>query len=902
MTRITRYAILATLSTLFGAPVAASSAMTPSVTEYRSPDLFTSSGVNEQLKICRDDANTVQRSVDLILLLDNSRSLNLADNPSDPNRIRFNAIEQMLVAVGGAVDGAEVRIEVRLGVVVFNDRVEELIPLASNRMVSVESAKKLSAEVEQALPNTSQRAGTNYLLALEEAFSIFKQSSSEDRCRVLVWLTDGEFSNGRTVDATNDDLPRLKEDTCKQDGFAQRARSAQSRIWPFVVLLDPPKVPDNPRAAKVINESYDLMERLTGAVVPMRDQIQPAACPNVPTGRIGNIYGAATAGKLGPIFEELGAEIAGGVLLDACPAPAKKDEASKPRYESIELPAPRHLEWISMVSLGGETMPRLDQFKVLHENGTDDILSHFSFRPMSETSLYLDAIQTSRLDKGWKLEISGSSLEGFCLRAKFLNSASIRVTRRGANLPEFAWDEGSENFTQADLEDVKFYLGNATVKREDLAQISEADAAGLTARLMVDPSGKLLAEGLSVRVTGFATLPSFDTQSCTVIRIPGSDASGRGNTPKTKSFESSGCEVDLRNVSAEVVVDVDGALAALRKIPGCESVSLAPIVNDNEQSRFSGNDTFIVSVRLRFERNSLKCQTSGLSETASGSATSALVKFSYVTMPGTSPTPIEFGEASLSVDIDVKAPPPWWLVWVITIGVTAIAVLISIAVLWLMNYLLIRLPDARKFYVLKTPITVSKRDAMSPEYHLQALQTKDVRFETNEFETILGDRKKRKWKTKNNFILECKLSNPLLRPLDEPKAVLAGSAANDSVVIYGPQFSIHGLRLPFQRALVIVVRRPGSVDEPLNGHVFCVVPIKSDVDQNEAVRLLLSPDQLRPLVRELVRSDLLSEASAPRAPRDGGISSTLPGPTPPGPTPPGPTPPRRLLPREPKGK
>jgi hypothetical protein len=897
MTRITGFALLVTLSGLFGAPVAASSAITPIVTEYRSPNQFTSSGVNEQLKICRDNANTVQRSVDLMLLLDNSRSLNLSENPSDPNRIRFNAIEQMLVAVGGAVDGAKVPIEVRLGVVVFNDRVEELIPLASNRMVSADSAKELSAEVEQALPNTSQRAGTNYLLALEEAFTVFDQSSSRDRCRVLVWLTDGEFSNGKTVAATNDDLPRLKEDTCKQNGFAQRARSAQSRIWPFVVLLDPPKVPDNPSAAQVINESYDLMERLTGAVVPMRDQLQPAACPNVPTGRIGNIYGASTAGKLGPIFEELGAEIAGGVLLDACPAPAKKDEASKPRYESIELPAPRHLEWISMVSLGGETKPRLDQFKVLHENGADDVLSHFSFRSMSETSLYLDAIQTSRLDQGWKLEISGSSLEGFCLRAKFVDAASIRVTRKGANVPEFAWDEGSENFTQADLEDVKFYLSNEIVEREDLAQISKADAAGLTARLMVDPSGKLLAEGLPVRVTGFATLPSFDPQSCAVIRIPGSDASGRGDTPETKSFESSGCEVDLRNVTAEVIVDVDGALAALRKIPGCESVTLAPMVNDNEQSRFSGNDTFIVSLRLRFEGNSLKCQTSGLSETASGSVTSALVKFSYVTTPGTSPTPIKFGEASLSVDIDVKAPPPWWLVWFITIGVSAIAVLISIAVLWLMNYLLVRLPDARKFYVLKTPITVSKRDVMSPEYHLQALQTKDARFGSNEFEPIRGNPNRRKWSAKNNFVLECQLSNPLLRPLDEPKAVLAGSATNDSVVVYGPQFSTHGLRLPFQRAVVIVVGQPKSADEPLSGHVFCVVPIRHDVEPTEAVRLLLSPDQLRPLVRELVRSDLLRTAAPLKTREDGGNPTT-----PPGPTPPGPTPPRRLLPREPKSK
>jgi hypothetical protein len=466
------------------------------------------------------------------------------------------------------------------------------------------------------------------------------------------------------------------------------------------------------------------------------------------------------------------------------------------------------------------------------------------------------------------------------------------LTRKGANLPEFAWDEGSENLTQADLEDVKFYLGNAIVERNDLAQIAEADAAGLTARLMVDPSGKLLVEGLPIRVNGFATLPSLDPRACAVFRLPGSGASGRGDTPKTQSFESSGCEVDLRNVSAEVIIDVDGALAALRKIPGCESVSLAPIVNESEQSRFSGNDTFVVSLRLRFEGNSLNCQTSRLSETTSGSAALASVEFFYVTTSGSTPNPVKFGEASLSVDIDVKAPPPPWLVWAITVGVSAMAMVISMAVLWLMNYLLVRLPDSRKFYVLKTPITVSKRDVMSPEYHLQAFQTKDARVGANEFEPIGGNPSRRRWSAKNNFILECQLSNPLLRPLDEPKAVLSGSVTNDSVVVYGPQFSTHGLRLPFQRAVIIVVGQPGSADEPLSGHVFCVVPIRHDVEPNDAVRLLLSPDQLRPLVRELVRFVLLRATSAPKTRQDQGNPTT----------PSGLTPPRRLLPSEPKSQ
>ena len=825
-----------------------------------SPARFVSATeIDNEPLICRaGDGKQILRSVDLILLLDNSVSLNLVDNPTDENRLRFAAIQKLLEAVGTAVDSADVAIEVRLGVVTFNKDAEELISLAENRLVTKTSAARLAKDVATRLPNESQRKGTNYLRALERAFGVFDASSSSDRCRVLVWLTDGEFSHGSGTKETREALATLDAETCEDvEGFAARARAAQTRIWPFVVLLAPPSIDNlDPERADAIRKSYDLMRRLTGAPYVLAGTSPVSVCAGDGLDRrIGSIYGADQAENLGPVFEELGAAIAGGQPIDVCPIPAPKTDNPVPEYQSIKLPAPRFLSWISMVSLKGVKLPSASEVSVAVEGKPDEsLLAHFEYRKVSNSSLYLDSIQGSRLESGWTL-LANSNLEGFCLRAKVIPEVELNVKRRGAELPELTWGKGAENLTDVDLENIHFSLDGRKVEPSQFAQISESDAGRLSARLNVDPSGKLLPDGLSVRITGFSAEPSFDVKTCELLKIPSPGDSARGDTPESRKFDSTLCQVDLRNVDSEVAIDVSGAETSLREVEGCENTRLVTIVNGEEVSRFSGNSIFDVGVQLQFDSEDLMCTTKIFSkngELLGERAVSVVLTFKSGLSTGSSESGSK--QLGLLVDINVKRPPNQPTVWAVTVGLVLLAILLSFGLLWVMNFFLIRLPDPSKFVAARFPIAITSRDPQKPDYHIGDMKVKDLVIEISNFEGLRGNGTT--WRANNGLVLQRKLSNPFVRPLEEPKAVMVDSSSGRNAFAYGPVFSAKGLSLPFRRAIVVVFERPESDSSPLRGHIHLLVPNDPREGGREGVVKLLDSSLIQPLVRAVLRSDL----------------------------------------------
>lgn len=821
--------------------------------------ISTEDGTSVDPLICRDDGDNVQREIDLLLLLDNSTSLNLAKAPSDSERLRFSAIRRLLEAVGSAVDNADVPLDVRFGALTFSARAQELVSLAENRTITGVTATSIAAEIEKRLPNETQQNGTNYLNALDAAFQQFSESSSSDRCRVLVWLTDGEFSHGGSNRQTDEALTGLFDSVCDPGGgFAARARDSKTRIWPFVVLLAPPSSEStDPRRANIIRESYDLMRRLTGAPFESGNGQSRSVCPsNGLDSRIGSIYGAEMAESLGPVFEELGNQISGGLLIDACPVIVPKNNDQELRYESIPLPAPRFLTWISMVSLSRGPLPSVTNISIVDRDDREvGLLPHFEFRETSKTSLFLDAIGFSKLETGWKLKIVGTNLEGFCLRAKVREGAAIKVKRQGAQLPALSWDDGATNFTEDDLGRVEFLLDGDSIDLPQLGKLKERDAQRLTARLEVDPSGKLLPDGLPIRVTGFSTLPSFDTQTCDRLRIPKPGVSGRGDTPDAKQFSSSSCLVDLRGIESEIEVDVAQAQMSLRGIAGCENVSLVSTVNGDEESRFSGDAIFDVGLLLKFDAASLQC--SNFMQSAGGLPASEIdlpLKLKYLIDAGTSSLN-ETRQISVSVDIDVKAPPNPRIVWLITLALLLLAVLLSFALLWLMNLLVIRLPEPYKFHAAKFPITISSRDPMKPEFQIGDLKVDRQVIDVSKFAGIRGDRQS--WSASNGLSLRRKLANPLLRPLEEPRAIFESAPTSNVVVAYGPTFNQKGLALPFRRAIVMVFERPDSEVALVRGHVYLLVPTDPGEGGREAVEQLLDTSVMLQLVRAVLRAEIL---------------------------------------------
>lgn len=798
-------------------------------------------------EICRGESEFAQRSVDLLLLLDNSTSLNSDLNPTDPKSLRFQAIGEMLKAVGSAVDASSSTLQVRLGVITFNANASELISFSENEVVTSDSASTLANRIEKDLPASTQGPGTNYLKALDKAFEVFDEQSPKDRCRVLVWLTDGGFSHGGGAKSTDDAARTLKDRTCNaQDGFATRARQPGARVWSFVVLLSPPT------ADKWLADSHDMMRRLTGAPYQFEGEQETALCPGN-SERIGSIYGTDQAGKLGPLFVDVGISVAGGKLIDACPITSPSDNSATAEYESINLPAPRFLMWISIVSRDGMPLPTSGQMSIVVGDKRDKVSDHFSIQERSNSWLELESKQNSRLDSGWKLRVEGTNLKGFCLRAKVVENVSVSLTRKGAQLPEIQWSDGAENFTTKDLEDVEFLFDGGVLERSMLASLPTGSAARLKARLAVDPSGKLVPEGIPIGIVGFSAQPDFNVQTCGTLSVPGS-GSGRGDTPQPREFRSTLCKVDLRGVGSEVGIDVASAQESLRSIDGCEAVELTTVVNGEEKSTFSGEKKFDVGLLLTFSSSSLKCVAE-----LPGS-----FEFTFKA-PDAGGSVLEATKAvDVRIDVDVKPPPPDWAVRFITLGLLLIAIILSFGLLWLFNVFLIRFPDPKKYVVVKLPLTISSRDPLNPQFHVGDMNVGGVKLSLSEFEPVRGDQTR--WTAGNGLVLQRRITNPLIKPLHEPRGLYVGQ--KDVVVAYGPPFSKFGLKLPFRRALVLVLEPPKSSTSELKGNVFALLFNDPRDGGRDGVEKLIS-SEMPALVRSLLRSDLLDHVAKQNKPVTG---------------------------------
>lgn len=794
--------------------------------------------------ICKDDDGDAIKKIDLLLLLDNSTSLSAkrdGKNPTDPEGRRFTALGNMLTAIGGTAERNE--LSVRFGVISFSKEAREVIPLARNEYVTASSASRISDEVRTKLPDDSQQGGTNYINALNAAFDVFDSSSGVGTCRVLVWMTDGEFSHGSGTKQTNELLEQLPSLTCGPSGWANKVRMPTSKVYPFVVVLSPPTPSSNGAVSNALRLSYELMIQLTGdpdAPDVFGDAAASSACPTLSSrSQMGQIYDPTSADELAAYFEDIGYQTAGGRIL-ACPL--KPEDLNSEGYVSIALPAPRFLSWISMVSLDGGRLPNRKEMSVLDSiGGSSSIEQHFDVEKGS-ASLLISPRDATTLSEGWQLKVSGVNMTGFCIRAKLIQDALLRVERKGGESVSVSWTEEFKMLTQADADRVQLYLSGQPIERKELLSLSALNAVDVVGTLAVDPSGMLAPDGLPVGIVGIAAEPSFDDLSCGEFVIPG-DQSGRGDTPDSRQFLSSDCLVDLRNVDSEIRVDVSAALSDVRKVEGCEQISMVPVINGSEQSKFSGNSVFAVALKLRFDANELKCLIPASRGVTVELVTVQIKSESVATSSRTVP---------MRIDIEVYAPPCYTCVWLLTVATVFVAALLSLGLLWLMNLVLIRLPDPKKFWLVETPINIDVSNESRPSFTLGDIRFGEWSVGASDLRQIGGDRTK--W-TSGSFTLERRVPNPVLRPLEEPVAILAGKSSVGSSVFYGPIYSERGLRLPFVRAVILRMEIPKTAGSHLVGRLFCLVSTDRNSGGLEAARVLMRAEVLHPMIAGLVRSE-----------------------------------------------
>ena len=659
-------------------------------------------------------------SVEVVLLVDQSKSL---------GQDVLDQIEEAVLQVGNRlVVPVQEGLNVKFGVAKFGEyatAVRQLSPVAKNK-----AENKFEQLGSQLSKLETREDYTDYVAGLNLALEMFDTGDPE-ACKVLLWFTDGMYDVGPTdLDkssrrANEDEATALSEAVCGQGSIAQRFGAR--KISTFAVLLKDQSKED-------WNRWYDKYPQLQAGLSSMQAITGDSAIENLPVDDYAGVdictpLITANASLDGEVLVGPGA-LPGILSTLLCKAlgcispvcPAAVDVGASRALPDGGMPPGVMLANVYVTAVAGE----IGSVSAVLPDGAP-------LRPLqlSAEDNRLDRDELRDLPGGWKLEISSAGAAGLqvCIQydtprleeGRVIVSASPGTVEFGAETPI----ELSVDWSPA---------------------FDDVDPAGVIASWELSGDGLDVASGeltspdsvvvVSVSELGDVEGDSFELDSVELVVTPqGSDEQvvfeGRINPPIVvrtdsdrprlecssgkvgfgfKSIGGTGQEVDgdkLYESDETCTVfppaDVDPGTGEGFVEIGFEGT--ATVEMPWELQTADG-----VPVQLPFQLNVgdeplvFKVATStGLDEDKE------YIGNGSFTLRTEWSRDRDSYRQSATFEFQVELIPPANTTWalIITLIVTAIAMLVSLALLRLMNHLLVRIPEPGAFYFRVVPVKIS---------------------------------------------------------------------------------------------------------------------------------------------------------------------------------------------------
>lgn len=805
--------------------------------------------------LCKRADGTVPSTVDLLLLFDNSRSLNSKiAKPTDPEAIRFDAVEEMLKAIGSAIDGTNAK--VNFGLIKFGMRATVLKTLG-DWQISASNAKELSDSIRRLLPAKpeKQEPSTNYIKALDAAQEMFEASDSTN-CRVMVWFTDGAFEYGDKK-REEEKLQELRTKTCSSTGWPTRFRELEANS--FVVLLGSPPKTQNYKA------SLELMQALTGD-----PDAKPVGCGGT-LSHVGEVFQGMEAEALGPLFEDIGTRIGGGRIL-AC-------DQQGTQLQTGEMPAGKFLKFVKLISKSGTPLPGEKDLVVVDQDGGEAPLLTY-LAQSGESSTAPASIQwvpgpKSQLRSGWQLKVSGPT-RGFCLYGALVDPVTVELDRVADN-PVAVREVGTSLLDPTEIGEIEFTgSGRVLSPTEVLDEYNEGKRAGTTpdisAQLVVDKTLKIFPDQLQILVQPDDPIP--DVSACGTP-LTFESPSLLGDMPKDKKdrvFRSTSCAVSTKGTTTKVAVDASGFFSQLKETKGCEDISPALMVGEVPESSGKGvvvpDTSSSVSVRIELTGSSAKCEV----DVAEGLSLS-------FELPGSEVKP---KLVPVKLKTQLRPPPRSLTVIMVTALTVLLAAILSLLLLRLMNSWLARLPETQGLFSYELEITIDFDSHQFVKGTVDGVpieafqpQARDLRPVTSGTTSEMQIQSTR---------IERKLPG-LFSPFQETSAVVIG----DETAVYWQQTPSGGLAIPFSTALIVQQSKKIAPTSGSGALLTIVVPRNGADSGIAGVEKILKGSKLSDLLKKF-RTEVMDPSSqAPPSESGGGPTSSggpAGGPKPPPPPPP----------------
>jgi hypothetical protein len=757
-----------------------------------------SSAKSKPLSVCLDaNRQTKTGALDVLLLLDNSKSLNSTKNgrrPSDGKNERYKAIAEMLKSLGEVSSGGDEKkgVEINFGVVAFGRNANSAIDIGP---LSAGNASEVGEQVEAKVPGKvgSQSNSTNYIDALKAALETLNERP-EENCKFLVWFTDGQFdlNEPKELSDQREEAEMLKRSVCGPGGFAKKFKD--SRINTFVLILKPT---DTDQRLAV---SYGAMQAITGDTdLPpeVQNEIGKSSdmCGNLGSApHLGDVLIASDAKEIARKIPTIANSLTSWEAVTDCPANPKDEDFPG-------MPAARHIARLSFTAYEkGRELGELGTSEVIDNSGKPHPFSDYFIEDSGsqfEQKYRFNESAEKELNQGWSIEVK-NGFDGWCVQ---MLAHKFEVAFKGS--PAISVLISSGGFLNAEDMDNLVYFE----KSKEEAGLSLAEALTFTgevaASLVIDPQEKIYSDAIPVSVKQ-QNSPNLSCESFILKDV--------GDIPSPSRY-STFCDIDtaqtvLKDVSIRVIPDpvlnTDKCNAILglteRGIGGPleKGYAFTPdLIHPQGTSR----------LYLTFEAKgqSTKCESKN-----------SVVEFRYANKNG-KPSVIE---RAVEINVDWKPRPNSWLVWT--------AVLLALMMVALMNLMLLREIKKRTsrmtssgVLAFEVPIRLSRmRSGQLTVKTSDGSELSSVVFNIAEQVAVKveADRRRAKLTDGSRSALRVKLPS-LFKPFTAPLLVLESKKS----VYYSPNFEGRSGLSPLARQAVIL-HSPTSDGESCEAMATLLIP------------------------------------------------------------------------------
>ena len=823
------------------------------------------------MTICPGVDPTKTTAIDLVVLLDDSKSLTSTKNdrvPSDPDGTRFDALRTMFESINS---GLENRVPVIPKFFAFGTSVKEINPESG-----LNDPSALATDIRKLLPIRNQEPGTNFQKALDRATD-YLTSRPPSNCKFLVWFTDGVFDLGSNDKAEEKKaLDDLKDDTCSSNGWAVALRKAG--VNTYVVLLGEIEKLKKDDTDQTFNDSLNLMVELTGDPTPP-EGVQSERCEELRHSydQVGAIYSATDLDQLTAVFEQIGKFI-GQNRIVVCPTTTSE------QIQSGKMPDVKFIQSFSLISLEGSPLPREEQIKVYLESGPIPITESFTIEKISNTHLEFTPIEGRTLRAGWILGIEKMQAEplgGLCITAAFQKSPTVQITQVAdgePNVEEVVDDGAIELLSPEERNRVQFLFegrpisASEVMNKNALGQFDSVSLALLSAGLDIngDLNDPVFSSLFPVYVE--LNLPEPNFAEClkpfTTSRTPVS-----GDTPGNRYFETNSCKVSTIGLleGNELQISLEKLISDLKMNEGCKDLEPKLQVGDQDiaanVATISANESAQLKLVFKVSEKSTECD---------------LMQFEGVEFLVLISGESEF--AKVAIEFNFQQPPDIRSVRLLTIALVLLAALLSLVLFRLISSALAVMPKAHTVYSYDKDIEIGQNAFGQVQVLIDGIDLVNYVPSVDDLSKPLSSSSKSQLDL-NRVRLERKLGS-FFKPLTEPWSELTKS----QMASYWQQSPNGGLAIPFRRAIIVSkLENDLMTDGRVRALLTIIVPTTGNMGGVSGVASLLVGQKTKDICKDFFEKAKSSgnglDLSEKKRDGEGGAALPQGGVRPPGPPP-----------------